>query len=296
MSLVSTIRFITNHPLNSGRKLQALMTFVRWQIASRLFPGQVVVEWINGTKMIVRPGDTGFTQNIYCGLHEFSDMAYVLHALTSDDLFVDVGANVGSYTMLACVARGARGYCFEPVPATYRRLVDNIRLNDVCQRVKSMNIGLSDKDGELLFTTDENCTNHVVVVGESAVATTRVQVYALDKILQDQSPSMIKIDVEGFETLVIRGAQSTLSKPSLHSIILELNGSGSRYGFDETEILTNLKYHGFSSYAYNPFVRTLIPLAGKNHQLGNTLFIRDETLVRQRLGATSRVHVGSFEL
>ena len=45
-------------------------------------------------------GMTGATGNVYCGLHEFEDMALVLHALRPRDLFVDVGANVGSYTVL----------------------------------------------------------------------------------------------------------------------------------------------------------------------------------------------------
>ena len=157
--------------------------------------------------MIVRPGETGFTQNIYCGLHEFSNMAYLLHTLTPDDLFVDVGANVGSYTALACAARGARGYSFEPVPTTYKRLLDNVRLNDLTSRVVSLNIGLSDADGELLFTTSENCTNHVVPAGEAVVGATRVEVRPLDRVLESRSPNMIKIDVEGFETLVIKGAQ-----------------------------------------------------------------------------------------
>jgi FkbM family methyltransferase len=296
MSLAHTLRFIASHPLNAGRRPQALMRFARWQIASRMFPGHMVFEWINGAKMIVRPGETGFTQNIYCGLHEFSEMAYVLHTLTPDDFFVDVGANVGSYTILACAARGAKGYCFEPVPTTYRRLLDNVRLNDLTSRVVSLNIGLSDADGDLLFTTGENCTNHVLPAGKPVVGAERVAVQALDRVLENCSPNMIKIDVEGFETQVIKGALDTIAKPSLHSIIMELNGSGSRYGFDEGEIIKKLDDYGFSPYSYHPFMRELRPLAGKNNQSGNTLFIKDLDFVRERLANTPRVQVGSFNL
>ena len=56
-------------------------------------------------------------------------MGFLLHVLRSEDLFVDVGANVGSYTILACSVVGARGISFEPVPSTYKRLVENMRLN-----------------------------------------------------------------------------------------------------------------------------------------------------------------------
>jgi FkbM family methyltransferase len=296
MSLVHTLRFITNHPLNAGRSPQALMRFARWQIASRIFPGQMIFEWINGARMIVRPGETGFTQNIYCGLHEFSDMAYVLHTLTPEDFFVDVGANVGSYTVLACAARGARGYCFEPVPATYRRLLDNVRLNDLTSRVVSLNIGLSDTNGDLLFTTGENCTNHVLPAGKPVVGAALIEVQTLDRILEDCSPNMMKIDVEGYETQVVKGALNTIAKPSLHSIIMELNGSGSRYGFNEAEIIKSLEDRGFAPYSYHPFIRELRPLAGKNNLSGNTLFIKDLDFVRKRLANTPRVQVGSFNL
>src|SRR6188768_213885 len=102
MSLSQTLRFIADHPLNRQHKSAALLRFLKWQIGIRLLPGRVVYDWINGTSFIVQRGETGLTGNLYCGLHEFSDMAFVLHAVGAGDLFVDVGANVGSYTLLAC--------------------------------------------------------------------------------------------------------------------------------------------------------------------------------------------------
>ena len=109
---LQTIKFIINHPLNRGHKLTSILRYVKWQIGSRLVPGAVVFEWINGSKFIVRNGATGLTGNIYTGLHEFSDMGFLLHVLRPADLFVDIGANVGSYTILACSAIGARGIAF----------------------------------------------------------------------------------------------------------------------------------------------------------------------------------------
>ena len=62
---------------------------------------------------------------------------------------------------------------------------------------------------------------------------------------------------------VLEGAQDTLKKETLHSVILELNGSGSRYGYDESQILEMMFDHGFKTYSYNPLNRTLINLEGK---------------------------------
>ena len=56
---------------------------------------------------------TGATGNIYAGLHEFVDMAFCLHLLRSGDLFVDVGANIGSYTVLASKVAGANSVTLE---------------------------------------------------------------------------------------------------------------------------------------------------------------------------------------
>ena len=129
MSIFSLASFIIKHPLNKGDTIGSLVRFVKWQIGSRLTNSAIVYDWVNRSKFLVRTGETGLTGNIYTGLHEFSDMGFLLHVLRDGDLFIDVGANVGSYTILACAAIGARGYAIEPVPATYRRLVDNIRLN-----------------------------------------------------------------------------------------------------------------------------------------------------------------------
>jgi len=295
MSLRHTLRFIVNHPLNRDHKALALARFLKWQIGSRLVPGAVVVDWVSGTRVIARRGETGFTQNIYCGLQDFEEMAYVLHVMTSQDLFIDVGANVGSYTLLCCAVRGARGYCFEPVPSTYRRLLDNLLLNELSSRVRALNIGVADEDGELPFSTQENCTNHVILNSETSAASIRVPVQKLDSILSGESPSLIKMDVEGFETSVLQGAQKTLASTSLHSLLIELNGSGKRYGVDEGHIFRLLSNYGFSPYRYSPFNRQLDLLPAKVTGSGNVLFVRNEAGVQERIHNAPTVRVHSCE-
>jgi FkbM family methyltransferase len=296
MSLIGTLQFVVNHPLNRDRRARALLGFLKWQIGSRLVPGPVVMEWVAGARMIVRPGDTGMTQNVYCGLQDFEDMTYMLHVLGSEDLFVDVGANVGAYTVLACAAREVRGYCFEPVPSTFRRLLDNLVVNNLSSRVSALNIGLSSEEGKLTFTDSENCTNHVITEGDNQGNSVTVQVRKLDSVLRDESPTMLKIDVEGFETAVLDGAEATLNNPSLHSVLMELNGSGSRYGFDENRILRKMSDFGFATYAYDPFTRDLHRLPGKNAAGNNTLFLRNEDAIRERISTAPRISIRSHEL
>lgn len=296
MGTLRTIRFIAGHPLNANNRVGAILRFVRWQIGSRLVSAPIVHTWVNGSRFFVRAGETGLTGNMYCGLHEFRDMGYLLHVVGESDLFVDIGANVGSYTILACAAKGARGYCFEPVPSTFQRLMDNMRLNDLVGRVKSFNLGLADKPGELAFTTGGDTVNHVVAAGETSEEVVRVPVKPLDEVLAGESPSMLKIDVEGFETPVIAGADATLRNPALHSVIMELNGAGTRYGYNETAIIDAMNGYGFSTYSYDPFSRELTSLGGKNSLEGNTLFIRDIEGVKKRIAEAPRITVGTMKL
>jgi len=239
----------------------------------------------------LRTGETGLTGNIYTGLHEFPDMGFLLHVLRPEDLFVDIGANVGSYTILACSAVGARGVSFEPVPSTFKRLSENMHINHLDEKVKCVNKGVGAKLGSISFTSDSDTMNHALAADEKCDNTVTVEVTTLDNSLRGESPSLAKIDVEGYETPVLEGAQETLKMKTLHSVIMELNGSGKRYGYDEYKILELMFDYGFRTYSYNPLNRTLINLEGKNLNEGNTLFIRDKPLVEERLREAPKVSI-----
>jgi FkbM family methyltransferase len=293
MPLFATLSYIAKHPGNRHQRARSLVNYFKWQVGSRLLPGQVIFPWVNGARIIVQRGDTGVTGNLYCGLHDFADMGYLLHVLSPADLFVDVGANLGSYTVLACAAKGARGYCFEPIPSTFARLADNLRLNNLCNRVEARNLGLSDKQGQLFFTASEDTTNHVAAAADNAANTVRVDVLPLDVALNGECPSVIKIDVEGFEYSVLAGARATLANDALHSVILELNGSGRRYAVEDRQIAEVMFSFGFSAYGYDPESRELRNLGGQFGHAGNTLFIRGEAAVRERLKQAPKILIGS---
>ncbi len=298
MGLLSTLRFLWEHPINRSHRLDALSRYVRWQVGGRLMQGQLAYDWILGLKFLLRPGETGLTGNVYCGLHEFSSMAYVLHTMDSEDLFVDIGANVGSYTLLACGGVKARGICVEPVPETFSRLMANLRLNDLTDRVEALNIGLAEKEGELLFTRAENSINRVVRPEDHGKETVSVKVRTLDDILGGAIPSLIKIDVEGFETPVIRGGEKTLRDPRLHSVIMELGGMGERYGYSERELYQHMRSLGFGAYAYDPMKRVLHALGDEMGSVevagvpsDNTLFVRDVGRVKARVAEAPKIDI-----
>ncbi|MDG2030316.1 MAG: FkbM family methyltransferase [Phycisphaerales bacterium] len=291
MGLTKTLRYILNHPLNRPHRVAAMKRFVNWQFGSRMVPGAVLIDWVDDAKMMIRPGDHGLTGNIYCGLQEFEDMSYLLNVTTPEDLFIDVGANAGAYSILACKARGAKGHCYEPVPSTFETLKSNLNVNDLAEQVKAMNVGIADKEGTLRFHSDLNCENRVLAEGENPSNSIDVPVHSLDSLLEGLNPTILKVDVEGFEGAVVEGADSVLSNPSLHSIIIELRGHGAKFGFDEDAVLKKLLDYGFSSREYDPFTRDLRNLNGLNTEVGNTLLTRNEDLVMSRLEQADKITI-----
>lgn len=296
MSLISTLKFIAFHPLNRQHKFAAIRRFFAWQIGSRLISGAVTVPFINGTRLLVSPGMKGATGNIYVGLHEFEDMAFLLHFLRPADLFADIGANIGTYTILASGAVGAHSLCFEPLPSTWRFLRDNINLNAINDRVVAHNLGIGKEDTLLYFTEGLDTVNHVATDTDMTdMPTCEVKVVRLDNIVGNRCPKLIKIDVEGYETNVIAGAEKILENPGLEAVILELNGSGNRYGFDETAVHQRMLDFGFTTWIYDPLKRKLIALGGQNRMAGNTLYLRNLASVRERvISATSFRVLGQY--
>jgi FkbM family methyltransferase len=297
MSVINTLGFIINHPLSRRKRIASIIRWLKWQIGIRLVPGPVVVSFVNDSVLLVERGMTGATGNIYTGLHEFEDMAFVLHMLRKGDLFVDIGANVGSYTILASGAVGAECISIEPIPATYGHLMRNIGLNNIGGIVDTRNIGVGPGDGFLPFTTGEDTMNRVL--GETVsnkTGTVMVKVSTLDNVVGDRLPRLIKIDVEGFESSVIASAHNVLSKDSLVSVIVELNGSGGRYGFTDAGVHSKMLDFGFRPFIYEPFERKLSPLEGKNEKSGNTLYIRDLNFVRDRVATAQKFRIRDDEI
>src|SRR5688572_4557557 len=161
MGLITLLKFITTHPLNRKNPINAIGRFAKWQINSRLNPHPVVYNYTDKTKLIIQRKMTGATGNLYCGLHEFNDMGFVLHFLRKDDLFIDIGANIGSYTVLAGGHIGANVISIEPVPQTFEHLKRNIAINEMDNHVRAYNIALGSEKGQLSFTTGFDTMNHV---------------------------------------------------------------------------------------------------------------------------------------
>lgn len=280
MSLLQILKNITSHPLNQSAKLRAVARFINWQLYARLIKDTKTIDYIDSAKLIVKKGFSSSTAEYYNGLDEFSEGLFLLHFLRDEDLFVDVGANVGVYTILASKVVGAKSIAFEPVPATFQLLGENIRLNEIENKVDCINAVVGFKKGYTNFSIQHDQQNHVVAKDEEIANSLEIKSNTLDFFLKNKNPIFIKIDVEGFEKMVVAGAMKTLQNSNLKVVIIELMGLGKRYGVDENEIHQQLTAIGFTIFQYQASNRKL--LKKENYQSKN-IYIRDLAFVKERI-------------
>lgn len=280
------IRYIYTHPLTKDSKFSALLRFFNWQITSRLSKNSLQVKWMSNLKLSMHKGMHGATGCIYVGLPEFNDMSFLLHFLDAKSNFIDIGANVGVYSLLAAGVQKSKTIAIEPIPQTFQYLTANIQLNQLEDLVNSYNIGLSDKKGELYFTKDKDTINHVTDI--ESENTVNVKVDILDNLLSSTVllSTLIKLDVEGFEYHVLSGGINTLNNENVMALIVELNGSGDKYGLSDEMVDKQLIAYDFGKYDYNPFTRELNALT-EFHNEANTLYIKNSKLnvVKEKLKA-----------
>ena len=198
--VVNIGKYINVHPLAKKHKFIAWYKFLKWQLAQFISPRERIVAFTDKTLLKVKKGMTGATGNIYLGLHEFNDMGFLLHFLTEGDLFFDIGANIGSYTILASGHCKAKSIAFEPIKKTFETLEKNIDLNKLQELALAKNIGIGDVESILTFTNSLDTVNHVTTKSENARFVAEIPVYPADLFLKDYDcPTLVKIDVEGYE-------------------------------------------------------------------------------------------------
>lgn len=138
---------------------------------------------------------------------------------------IDVGANIGVVTLLlAKQFPGRHVHAFEPGPTTFDTLQKNVKLNGFTN-VSCHRIALSDSVGEISFDADPFKRGNARIAGAGADYATTVPTTTLDTFVAEQgirSIGLLKIDVEGFETMVLAGAAQTLKDRIVDLVFMEV--------------------------------------------------------------------------
>ena len=162
------------------------------------------------------------------GTWEPYESSLVLDLLQPGDIFVDVGANIGYFSLLAASVVGEEGavFAFEPDPDNYRLLVANAELNGMAHCITAVEAALSDVSGEgQLYLSLDNLGDHQVFVGDDprdslSITLCQGSAYLAGRL---ERLDLVKVDTQGAEYQVIAGLMPLLanlaSKPKL---IIEL--------------------------------------------------------------------------
>jgi FkbM family methyltransferase len=137
-------------------------------------------------------------------------LRYLERVLSPGQVFVDGGANLGIYTIVAAKLVGPQGQvlAFEPRPEAFTTLQCSVALNQL-SNTKIFYKALSDHEGKFLLNSRETA---VEVKEEMQVDTTTIDLALLDEGISQVD--VLRLDVEGFEELVLRGAREMLRRHS----------------------------------------------------------------------------------
>jgi len=290
-----------------------------WGHVYRALSGQREAAWADAPARILRDKLHGYSRRVELSnwsermswfLGRFYDLEtqlLVRSAVREGDTVVDVGANIGMITLLAarCVGPRGRVHAVEPNPAARARLETALAENGIgCVTVHAL--GLSDRDEELLLQVVSAHTGlgtFAPVDGhdrDEITATYRVPVRRGDELFAGRlgAPTLLKIDVEGFECRTLRGFDRVLRENRPAIVIEAIEVQLQRAGSSLAELFDLLGGHGYRGYALRSarrfHARDLLvdPLAGPAEATDNLLWLHPEGVHVERLRNDRRVRLG----
>ena len=171
------------------------------------------------------------------GLH---DEAVFHHLLRPGDVFIDVGANVGAFTLAASAIVGPKGRVFavEAHPKIVRYLRGNIALNRA-ENVTVIPAAAGEKNGKAYLTSQRS--DDLNFISQSGI---QVPVLALDSVIPLLPIRLMKVDVEGAELAVLKGAREILARTEF--VYFESSEKfAQRFGYSSSEVIAFLRERGF---------------------------------------------------
>jgi FkbM family methyltransferase len=222
---------------------------------------------------------TAASKVVYANPPDWEPMQTWRAVLCRGDLFIDVGASVGAYTLWAAEL-GAEVIAIEPDPRARTRLEANLALNPY--RVAVLPVALADRRDSMLFTKDLDTLNRLVLDDSAGVSgpVDAVPTQTLDAVIGERFVAGVKVDVEGAERLVLEGAHRALAQHRISLLQLEWNSASLEVLAEDrtrvAELLTSLGYR-----LYRPDMEgTLLPV-GERPTYGADVFARPEPMRKQ---------------
>ncbi|MGV3660394.1 MAG: FkbM family methyltransferase [Prosthecobacter sp.] len=274
---LSLVVRIWKAPGNRGHRLGRLLRSVVWLMNKKGARKTWTLPVFGGLKLRCHP-DSIIALHVVqrSEWHDWDTARFITGFLREGDTFVDVGANIGLYTLPAArIVKGGRVVAVEPSPINRARLQENLALNGI-STVQVEPCALGEIPGELSFS-DEDALAHVELAGNGP----RVPVKTFDSLAPQEEITLMKVDVEGFELSVFRGAIQTMQAGRLPVILFEMNHSYLRYGVSADDIFTFLRSAGYRIARYEHDSRRIV----EDHLEGDVVAFtpRGAQMIQERL-------------
>lgn len=165
--------------------------------------------------MVLPDWETDYIQGLLAekaAPYEFAMLQAMASCLCEDDLVLDVGANIGNHTLYLAAVAGLKVVAFEPNPELCVPFRKSITLNNLDNRVALHEVGVGATKGKAHFAEIklENLGGQSLVVDDSDASI--ISVVNLDSLELEDKVKAIKIDVEGMELSVLKGAAALISR------------------------------------------------------------------------------------
>lgn len=193
--------------------------------------------------------DKGIERALFMhGTYEEGTLRVIKQILRDGSRFIDIGANIGLMSLHAAKILGGKGkvLAFEPLSSTYDILLQNIKLNNF-GNIKTENIAIGSQNGtvDIFENRAVNRGSSSLIKPNNTESSNKTPVKLLDKYLEEHRMNRIidciKIDVEGWELEVLKGAGATLSAHDAPICIIECSTLRPMYGGETQDIYTFLR-------------------------------------------------------
>lgn len=256
---------LARHKLTRARELFS-PRFARWLLLTTLAPNRLQRTRLAGMRMEYLP-QGNVARDLFLGQWEPDVVDYLRRAVRPGMTVLDIGANIGIYTLLCAKQVGARGmvHSFEPTPATFARLERNVALNRLAN-VRINQVALSDQEGVTEFHLyHQNAMNSLARqawVGK-VKDVVHVRTRTLDGYLAEQGITrvdLLKLDVEGAERMVLRGGAALLQGEDAPALLVEFcDRTTEAFGYRAVVLRDLLEGHGYTLYRWNHRLHRLEP-------------------------------------
>jgi FkbM family methyltransferase len=238
---VNVMRFTWNHPANKGNRARAMLRLTRFQARGRLLRRPTRARLGDKSSILAYLHRPAAANVVYANPPDHPEMLVWKQYLHRGDLFVDVGANVGSYAIWAAEL-GAEVIAFEPARDTFALLAENVALNGYDVTMIPAAVGAY--CGTSRFTEGRDTVNRI-----DAQGTVETPLVTIDSVINDRIVAGMKLDVEGFEIDVLCGCERALTEHRIRLIQLEWNEtSEAAVGTDREPVADMLSKYGYRLY------------------------------------------------